>query len=180
MKPWIGLCLNLALIAGVTGFVEPAPAAHAADDTARFYGQWKTSFVSNGQMVTVISVHDANGYRNYLVTPTGFTFIGSGAFSAANGFWMAAAAPPGNQGAYRFVNNNTVIASNALGQTVTWKRDSTPLPKAPAAPRKTATPAAHPQTGASSSTSKVSALGSGGAASGGAGTARSQGNSGQH
>ena len=78
-------------------------------------------------MVTVISVHDANGYKNYLATPSGFTFIGSGAFSATNGIWLAAAAPPDNGGAYHFVNSSTVVCSNAVGQTVTWVRDSTSL-----------------------------------------------------
>lgn len=127
MKPWIRLCFNAALAAVLIGLAGFAPAIRAADDTARFFGQWKTTFTYNGQTVTIISVHDANGFRNYAVTPTGFTFIGSGAFSAANGIWMAAAPPPDNGGTYRFVDNNTAICSNALGQTVTWRRDKTRL-----------------------------------------------------
>ncbi|HEY2470601.1 MAG TPA: caspase family protein [Terracidiphilus sp.] len=130
IKPWIRFCLNGALTAGVIGLIGHVPAARAADDTARFYGQWKTKFSFNGQPVTMISVHDGNGYTNYVLTPTGFIFAGSGAFSAANGIWMAAAPPPDNGGAYRFVDNNTAICSNAVGQTVTWRRDSTPLPQA--------------------------------------------------
>jgi hypothetical protein len=125
MKSWFRFCFNAALAAGLIGL---APTAHAADDTARFYGEWKTSFPFNGQTVTIISVHDANGYSNYVLTPTGYTFAGSGAFSASNGIWFAAAPPPQNGGTYHFVDNNTAICSNAAGQTVTWRRDNTPLP----------------------------------------------------
>ncbi len=127
MKPWIRLCLNAALAAGLITLIGHSPAARAADDTARFFGQWKTTIAANGQTVTIISVHDANGYNNYVLTPTGFTFAGSGAYSAANGIWFAAASPPNNGGTYHFVDSNTVICSNAAGQTVTWRRDSTPL-----------------------------------------------------
>ena len=80
IKPSNKLCLHLALTAGLVGLAGLAPAAHAADDTARFYGEWKTSFSANGQTVTIISVHDANGYNNYVLTPTGYTFAGSGTF----------------------------------------------------------------------------------------------------
>ncbi len=104
-----------------------APAASAADDTARFFGQWKTTVSNNGQTVTIISVHDADGYKNYVQTPSGFIFAGSGGFSASNGIWLAVAPPPNNGGSYRFVNADTVICNNAMGQTVTWRRDSTPL-----------------------------------------------------
>ncbi|MGA8090296.1 MAG: caspase family protein [Terracidiphilus sp.] len=107
------------------GLVGNAHAARAADDTARFLGQWKTTVSNNGQTVTIISVHDADGYKNYIQTPSGLTFAGSGAFSASNGIWMAAAAPPNNGGSYHFVNADTVICNNAVGQTVTWRRDST-------------------------------------------------------
>jgi hypothetical protein len=124
---WLALCRNAALGAGLIGLLGHVPLARAADDTARFYGQWKTTISANGQTVTIISLHDANGYRNYFVTPTGLTFAGSGAYSAANGIWFAAAPPPNNGGTYHFVDNNTAICSNAVGQTVTWRRDSTPL-----------------------------------------------------
>jgi hypothetical protein len=119
-----GLCASVVLL----GWIVAAPAARAADDTARFYGQWKTTVTTNGQSVTIISVHDANGYANYVASPTGLTFANSGAFSATNGIWFAAAPPPNNGGTYHFVDNNTVVCSNAAGQTVTWRRDSTPLP----------------------------------------------------
>lgn len=127
MKPWIRLCLNTALAAGLIALIGHPFVARAADDTARFFGQWKTTFSFNGQTVTMISLHDANGYKNYILTPTGFNFAGSGAFSAANGIWFAAAPPPDNGGTYRFVDSNTAICSNAVGQTVTWRRDNTPL-----------------------------------------------------
>lgn len=118
---------RILLAAVLIGLVLHAPAARAADDTVRFFGQWKTTFSYNGQPATMISVHDTNGYRNFLLTPTGYAFAGSGAFSAANGIWIAEAAPPNNGGAYHFIDGNTVICSNALGQSVTWRRDSTPL-----------------------------------------------------
>ncbi len=132
MKSAIGLGFHCAFAAGVIGLAAllgPVPSARAADDTARFFGQWKITVTSNGQTVTIISVHDADGFKNYIQTPSGFTFFGSGAFSASNGIWMAAAPPPNNGGTYHFVNADTVICNNAVGQTVTWKRDSTPLPQ---------------------------------------------------
>src|SRR5579863_7301974 len=96
--------------------------ARAADDTAKFYGQWKTSVKANGQVVTIISVHDETGYTNYLVTPTGLVPAGSGAFHAANGLWTAAAAAPNQGGTYLFTGKNTVVCTNSMGQTVTWVR----------------------------------------------------------
>src|SRR5271165_6044960 len=102
MKTWIRLCLNTALAVGLIGH---PPASRAADDTARFFGQWRTTVSSNGQTVTIISLHDANGFRNYVLTPTGFTFAGSGAFSAVNGIWFAADPPPNNGGTYRFADS---------------------------------------------------------------------------
>jgi TPR repeat protein len=99
-----------------------ATVASAADDTARYYGTWTTTTLVNGQMVTIVSVHDASGYHNSIRMPTGDVPAGDGAFSAANGVWKANAPAPNDHGVYRFVNNDTVIASNALGQTVTWVR----------------------------------------------------------
>lgn len=113
-----------------------ATAAHAADDTARFYGIWKTTIQLNGQNVTIVSVHDANGYKNYAQTPSGQAPAGDGTFSAANGKWSSNAPAPNNAGVYHFVNNDTVIATNAAGQTVTWIRDKAAeaAAKAPAKP----------------------------------------------
>jgi hypothetical protein len=130
--PSIRLCATLA--AGLAASFGCAPAAHGADDSARFYGQWKMTVSANGQTLTIISLHDASGFRNYVETPTGLTFAGSGAFSAANGIWFAASPPPNNGGTYRFVDNNTAICSNAIGQTVTWRRDNTPLGRGIAPP----------------------------------------------
>ena len=100
-----------------------ATGARAADDTARFYGTWKTTVVLNGQTVTVISVHDASGYKNYAQTPAGNTPAGDGTFMAANGKWSSNAPFPNNGGVYHFLNNDTVVATNAAAQTVTWTRD---------------------------------------------------------
>jgi len=127
MKPWIRHCFSGALAAGVIALIGRAPIARAADDTARFFGQWKITVSNNGQTVTIISVHDSDGFKNYVQTPSGLVFAGSGAFSAANGIWMAAAPPPNNGGTYHFVNADAVVCNNAVGQTVTWRRDSTPL-----------------------------------------------------
>ncbi len=125
----MNLSVRLSLAAALIGCIFLAPAAYATDDTARFYGQWKTTFPFNGQTVTMISIHDASGFNNYVLTPTGYIFAGSGAYSAVNGIWMAAAPAPNNGGTYHFVDSNTAICSNAAGQTVTWKRDRTPLPQ---------------------------------------------------
>lgn len=101
------------------GLIVLATAAWASDDTARFYGTWKTTVVANGQTATIVSIHDANGYRNFVRTPTGDVPAGDGTFSAADGKWSSNAAAPNNGGVYHFVGNNTVIATNAAGQTVT-------------------------------------------------------------
>lgn len=126
-KPWIKLCLAAALLGGL------CLSARATDDTARFYGQWKGTAVINGQSVTVISVHDANGYMNYVVTPTGLTFAASGSFYAVNGIWTATPGA-GNTGSYHFIDKDTVICNNTAGLVVTWRRDSTPLGRTPGGP----------------------------------------------
>lgn len=100
-----------------------ATSAPANDDTARFYGTWKTTTTVNGQSVIVISVHDASGYKNYIQTPNGEVSAGEGTFAAENGKWSSNAVYPNNGGLYHFVNNDTVVATNSAGQTVTWVRD---------------------------------------------------------
>jgi hypothetical protein len=156
-KMWISLGRG-AVLAFALGCMVPA--AIAADDTARFYGQWKTTVLLNGQMITFISVHDANGETTYLQSATGITLANVAKFSAANGIWFAAVAPPNNAGTYRFVNKDKAICTNAIGQTVTWTRDSTPLtqtaapavsPPAPQTPlpeSRTVVPATHVRGGA--------------------------------
>jgi hypothetical protein len=138
-KLWIKLGLSAALAAGMAGMVS---VARAADDTARFYGQWKITIPVNGQMITIISVHDANGTATYVQTGNGFTLAGTAAFSAANGIWFAVAPPPNNAGTYRFINKDKAVCTNAIGQTVTWTRDSTPLTQTavPASPPAVLTP----------------------------------------
>ena len=51
------------------GLIAMATTASGSDDTARFNGTWQTSFSFNGQMVTMVSVHDGSGYKNYVVSP---------------------------------------------------------------------------------------------------------------
>ena len=65
LKRCTRIWIYVAVAAGLIGL---ATVARAADDTARFYGTWKTSFLYNGQTVTMVSVHDASGYKNYVVT----------------------------------------------------------------------------------------------------------------
>jgi hypothetical protein len=122
---WIKLCLGAALAIILIGWLPPA---RAADDTARFYGQWKATFPVNGVSVTVISVHDANGYSNYVVSGDTITFVGSGSYSAANGIWTATPGV-GNTGSYHFVDRDTIVCANTMGLVLTWKRDHTPLGK---------------------------------------------------
>jgi TPR repeat protein len=106
--------LGLAAFAGTV--------ASAADDTARFYGTWQAHIQTNGQIVTVISVHDANGYKNYMRQPSGDTPAGEGAFSAANGTYKTSAESPNNGGLYYFMGNDTAVCTNLAGQIITWRR----------------------------------------------------------
>lgn len=137
--------------AAVTGcLVLLAGAALGADDNARFVGTWKTSFPYNRQIVNMISIHDPGTFKNFVVTPTGNVPAGEGTFSAANGKWTAGAPAPNNVGIYKFLGDNTVVCTNAIGQTITWRRDTkaihngTPQPGQPqpgAAPAQPPTPA---------------------------------------
>jgi TPR repeat protein len=122
-KIWI--CMALA--AGVFGLTA---SARAADDTARFYGSWQASFLFNGQMITMVSVHDASGFKNYVNNIP----AGAGSYSATSGKYAAGADAPNDSGTYRFINENTVIATNSAGQTVTWKRINAAAPNAAVTP----------------------------------------------
>jgi TPR repeat protein len=104
------------------GSLATIPLAHAGDDTGRFLGTWTASFPLNGQTVTILSIHDASGYKNFVVAPSGNVPAGDGSFSAANGRYATSAPTPNNAGTYHFVDNDTVICTNAAGQTLTWKR----------------------------------------------------------
>jgi TPR repeat protein len=116
---WAPIRAGALVMLGLLGLVV---GARAADDTARFYGTWTGSFSMGGQTVTMRSVHDAAGYKNYVVAPTGDVFAGDGTFFAADGKYKTSADAPNDSGTYRFVDNDTAVCTNAAGQTVTWKR----------------------------------------------------------
>lgn len=119
MKPvvaWIAALAAWLLIGS-------AHRAWAADDTARFYGTWVAKIPISGQTVTMVSVHDADGYTNSWRSPNGSTPAGSGGFSAADGKYQTTAPSPNDSGTYRFTDDNTVACTNAAGQTVTWRRE---------------------------------------------------------
>jgi TPR repeat protein len=127
----------------LTLFLGMACSAHAADDTARFNGTWKATFPYNGQTVTMVSVHNGNGFTNYFVLPSGYSPAGNGTFSAANGRYVTNAASPNNAGTYRFINNDAVLCTNAAGQTLTWRREKTSQPQqAQVQPQQRAAPTA--------------------------------------
>jgi hypothetical protein len=105
----------------------PAAAARADNDTVRFYGTWTASIAANGQRVTLLSIHNAQGYRNFVVAQTGNIPAGDGTFSAANGRYSTSAEKPNDSGTYRFLDGETVVCTNAAGQTVTWKRQERPV-----------------------------------------------------
>jgi hypothetical protein len=90
----------------------------------------------------MVSFHDGSGYKNYFVLPSGNNPTGDGTFSAANGRYTTSAAAPNNAGTHRFVNSDTILCTNAAGQSLIWKRDKkSQLPAQPAS--------AQPQPGSS-------------------------------
>jgi hypothetical protein len=107
--------------------VPPAATARASSDTVRFYGTWTASIAANGQSVTLLSIHNAQGYRNFVVAQTGNVPAGDGTFSAANGRYTTSAQKPNDSGSYRFLDSDTVVCTNAAAQTVTWKRQGKPV-----------------------------------------------------
>jgi hypothetical protein len=130
--PLLGLFICSAL-AGV---------AWAGDDTARFAGQWKAAIPYQGGTVKIVSVHDAKGFKNYMILPQSAAPAGDGTFSAADGNWTSSSPPPNNSGTYQFVDNNSVLCKNALGQPLLWQRDDAPLPPVLAPPPGPAMPIA--------------------------------------
>ena len=136
-KDWAWIVV-LTLLFGLAG------SAQAADDTARFNGTWKATFPYNRQTVTMVSVHNANGFANYFVVPTGYSPAGNGTFSAANGRYVTSSPSPNNAGTYRFINNDAVICTNAAGQSLTWRREKTSPPQAQTASADAATTASCP------------------------------------
>jgi hypothetical protein len=106
-----------------------ADSPQKTDDTARFYGNWTGTFLYNNVPVTMLSVHDAKGVKNYILLPQGAAPVGSGDFSAAGGTWSSVNSPaPNNTGTYKFIDNNTAFCTNALGQGLLWQRYNLPLP----------------------------------------------------
>jgi hypothetical protein len=73
------------------------------------------------------SLHDARGYHNVFVTPTGEVPAGDGTFTAAHGRYTTSAVHPNDSGTYRFTDGETVVCTNAAGQTVTWTRLNHPV-----------------------------------------------------
>lgn len=115
-------------------------AARAADETAKFDGKWKGVVQVNGQSITIESIHDSKGYKNYVVTPAGSVPAGDGTFRAADGNWAAKASNGSDSGTYHFITADSVLCRDVAGNVVLWERDNSPLPPlagggAPNAPR---------------------------------------------
>jgi hypothetical protein len=131
-------CLSLAIGARALG----------ADDTARFKGNWKTSFPANGQTETIESVHDDTGVKNYIVLPTTLARFADGQFTAVDGKWTLTSGAIKSSGTYQFTDENTAVCTDAAtGVTLVWKRDFAPLkpvinPVPPPPPGGVALPAA--------------------------------------
>jgi TPR repeat protein len=118
-RNWLRFWPGMQLIAAV---LLLTPVAHASDDTARFYGTWQAHILVNGQLYTVISIHDESGYRNFVRSQSGDTPVGEGTFSAKNGIYRTSAPAPNAGGVYYFKNNDTAVCTNTAGQIVTWRR----------------------------------------------------------
>jgi TPR repeat protein len=136
-KVWVRVCLLVVVCAALAGV------GRADDDTAKFYGSWETTFPVNGKMVTMLSVHDENGFQNYFITPTGNVPAGGGTFQAANGKYSTSAPAPNNVGIYKFLTKDSVICTNAAGQTSVWKRVKASAGTSPAAPGTNVAPPAN-------------------------------------
>ena len=119
---------SIAWVAGVLIATSGASALRAADDTKLFLGQWKAGFPYGNAWVTIVSIHDEKGYKNYILTPQGAAPAGEGSFSAADAKWTTSADKPNDSGTYQFMDKNTALCANALGQQLVWQRDNTPLP----------------------------------------------------
>ncbi len=140
-KTW----LSLRRLLSPAVLIAFSVSAYGADDTARFYGTWETPIVINAQTISLISEHDASGYKNHFHSGAGDTPAGEGSFSAADGRYTADAPKPNDAGTYHFLNDDTVECTNAAGQTAIWKRLKSTAPGATpggSAPHATATSAA--------------------------------------
>ena len=127
--PRVFFVFGIVTLLGLIGFV--ATVARAGDDTARFFGTWQAQIPVNGQIVTVIAIRDANGFKSFLRQPTGDIPSGEGTFSAANGRYHTNETYPNSGGVYYFVGNDTVVCTNLAGRIVTWKRLSASAQRRP-------------------------------------------------
>jgi len=120
----------VALIAMALGSAAFAASTQPVDDNSRFSGNWMAGFMYNNTPVTIVSIHDTKSYKNYVILPQGAAPAGSGSFAAAGGTWTSANTPaPFNTGSYNFIDNNSVLCTNAVGQSCLWQRDNLPLPQ---------------------------------------------------
>jgi hypothetical protein len=111
-----------------TGAFVFAALANLTVGTAPLYGKWEITFPYSGRMLTLVEVVDASGYKDYLLLPDGSRLVAAGKFWAAKGKWASSAAKPNDSGRYEFLDANTFKATNAAGQSLTWKRHNGPLP----------------------------------------------------
>jgi hypothetical protein len=124
------ISLIISVLFTFTTVALAATTQKSSDDTARFYGNWSATFPYNNVPVTILSIHDASGYKNYVLLPQGAAPAGTGHFIAANSVWTSDdTAAPNNTGSYTFIDNNTAYCTNALGQSLLWQRYNLPLPK---------------------------------------------------
>ncbi|HEY2588364.1 MAG TPA: hypothetical protein VGI81_21670 [Tepidisphaeraceae bacterium] len=103
-------------------------AAWAGDDMAKFEGKWKGVAQVNEQSITIESIHDSKGYKNYMITPAGSVPANVGTFSAADGNWTAKETNASDWGTYQFIGADSVLCRDIAGNVVLWQRDNTPLP----------------------------------------------------
>src|SRR5271167_2432193 len=129
-KVWVRVCVCVLVVFGCAAL---AGISRADDDTAKFYGSWETVFPVNGKLVTMLSVHDESGYKNYFVMATGNVLVGGGTFQAANGKYSTSDPAPNNAGIYKFLTKDSLVITNAAGQTSVWKRVKVAAPGAGAA-----------------------------------------------
>ncbi|MGA2582832.1 MAG: hypothetical protein ABSG31_06100 [Tepidisphaeraceae bacterium] len=119
----------VSLVAMAFSSAAFAASPQTVDDNSRFSGNWIATFMYNNIPVTVVSIHDTKSYKNYVILPQGAAPAGSGSFAAAGGTWTSDNTPaPFNTGTYNFIDNNSVLCTNAVGQSCLWQRDNLPLP----------------------------------------------------
>jgi uncharacterized membrane protein YgcG len=119
----------VSVVAMALGSAALGASTQPVDDNSRFSGNWMATFLYYNTPVTIVSIHDTKSYKNYVILPQGAAPAGSGAFAAAGGTWTSDNTPaPFNTGSYNFIDNNSVLCTNAVGQSCLWQRDNLPLP----------------------------------------------------